>query len=224
MLPLTMLSGLGETSFGSVVDFLGTGPIPYGPTHESGSVPNVFGPLQTVPSADDGMRSWFNPARFRRLAYIARTTGKASYWLGEALRDLEEVAAGIEVDGPIPDKAVITAARDFLMSLSPRIATDPGVDHDGSGGVGVEFVGRSGDRILFIIENDVTASYHEYIRREGKSRRYDTWLHMIRDINDSWLRRAEIPMRDRPSLMHHTWRWSSRPKAATWSETVGLFR
>lgn len=224
MVPVKMLSGRVASSLDSFLHFLGGGSIPDGQADHLGSFRSVFGTFQAPLFANDERYTWCDPARFRRFAYIARTAGKTTYWLGEALRDLEEVAAGIEVDGPIPNRAVIVAARDFLVSLSPRIAADPGVDHDGSGGVGVEFVGQDGDRVLFIIKKDVTVFYHEYIEGKGKSRRYDTWSRMIQDINDSWLRRAKIPMRDCPSLMHDTWRWSSLSKASRGSETDRSFR
>ena len=221
MVPLTMPSERGKSSLNSFVHFLRACRKQDQPTYHTGPVQSVFGTIQTTPSvSQDEKQTEFEPADFRRLVYIALTVGKPSSWLDDALRDLKEVAAGIEVEGPIPNHAVIVAAKDFLVSLSPRIATAPGVDHDGSGGVGVEFVGQNGDRILFIIENDGTASRHEYIEGKGKSMRYDTWPRMLQDISDMWLRRANIQMRDRTLFMCDTWRgWSSLPKDSGWSET-----
>lgn len=210
----------GESALGSIVHFLRAW-MRDRPTYHTGAAQSMFGTIQRTPSVSrDERRTEFESADFRRLVYIALTLGTASSWLSDALRDLKEVAAGFEVEGPIPSRAVIVAARDFLVSLSSRIATDPGVDHDGSGGVGVEFVGRNGDRILFIIEDDVTASCHEYIEGKGRSRRYDSWSRMFQDIDDSWLHRAKIPTRDRPLLTHDTRRVrSNSSKASSGSET-----
>ena len=123
---------------------------------------------------------------------LARALPKSAGWLGEALADLDEVAAGFEVDGPTPDETVVSTSGEFLRDLARRVATEPGVDHDGLGGVGVEFVGRDRDRVLFIIENDRTAWYHEYIGGEGASARYDDWREMMGGIGDSWIVRAGL--------------------------------
>lgn len=123
---------------------------------------------------------------------LARALPKSAEWLGEALADLDEVAAGIEVDGPIPDETVVSTSREFLRDLAQRVETDPGVDHDGCGGVGVEFVGRDRNRILFIIENDRSAFYLEYLGGEGASARYDDWRQMMSSLGDSWIVRAGL--------------------------------
>lgn len=72
------------------------------------------------------------------------------------------------------------------------MATDPGIDDDGLGGVSVEFVGRDLDRVLFVIEHDRSASYHENIRDEGAGEGYDDWRRMMSAIGDSWLVRAKL--------------------------------
>lgn len=123
---------------------------------------------------------------------LARALRKSAGWLGEALFRLEEIAAGFEVDGPTPDETVVSISGDFLRDLARRVATDPGIDDDGLGGVSVEFVGRDGDRVLFVIEQDRSASYHENIRDEGASRGYAGWRAMMSGIGDSWLVRARL--------------------------------
>lgn len=121
---------------------------------------------------------------------LARALPKSAGWLGNALARLDEIAAGFEVDGPIPDETVVSISGDFLRDLARRVATDPGIDDDGLGGVSVEFVGRDRDRVLFVIEHDRSASYHENIGDEGASRGYDDWRGMMRGIGDSWLDRG----------------------------------
>ena len=122
----------------------------------------------------------------------ACASGESAGWLGEALESLDEIATGFEVDGPVPDETVVSTFRNFLRDLAARVETEPGIDHDGLGGVSVEFVGRDGDRVLFIIERDLSASYHEYIHKEATSRGYDDWPQMMRGIGDAWLDRSEL--------------------------------
>ena len=121
-----------------------------------------------------------------------RASRETAGWLGDALECLEEIAAGFEVDGPVPGETVVSTSRDFLRDLARRVATEPGIDDDGHGGVGVEFVGRDGDRVLFIIERDLSASCHEYIHEEATSRGYDDWPQIMGDVGDAWIVRSEL--------------------------------
>lgn len=123
---------------------------------------------------------------------LSRVLPKSAGWLGEALARLDDLAAGFEVDGPPPDETVVSTSREFLRDLARRVATDPGIDDDGLGGVSVEFVGRDLDRVLFVIEHDRSASYHENIRDEGAGEGYDDWRRMMSAIGDSWLVRAKL--------------------------------
>ena len=126
------------------------------------------------------------------MATLVRAFRESAGWLGEALERLEEVATGFEVDGPVPGETVVSTSRDFLRDLALRVETEPGIDDDGLGGVSVEFVGRNGDRVLFIIEHDLSASYHEYIHEEGTSRGYDDWPQMMRGVGDDWIVRCDL--------------------------------
>lgn len=126
------------------------------------------------------------------MATLAHASPESAGWLGEALERLDEIAAGFEVDGPVPDQTVVSTSGDFLRDLAHRVATEPGIDDDGLGGVGVEFVGREGDRVLFIIEHDLSSSYHENIRDRTASNGYDDWPQMMRDIGDAWVARSNL--------------------------------
>ena len=123
---------------------------------------------------------------------LAHASRETAGWLSEALECLDEIATGFEVDGPVPDDTVVSTSRDFLRDLACRVETEPGIADDGLGGVGVEFVGRDGDRVLFVIEHDLSASYHEYIHKEATSRRYDDWRQMLRGVGDAWIVRSAV--------------------------------
>lgn len=123
---------------------------------------------------------------------LARASRESAGWLGEALDRLDEIATGFEVDGPVPDQTVVLTSRDFLRDLAHRVATEPGIDDDGLGGVSVEFVGREGDRVLFVIERDLSSSYHENIRDRAASNGYDDWRQMMSGVGDAWIVRSEL--------------------------------
>lgn len=126
------------------------------------------------------------------MAIMDHASRKTAGWLREALECLDEIATGFEVEGPVPGDTVVSTSRDFLRDLACRVETEPGIADDGLGGVGVEFVGRDGDRVLFVLEHDLSASYHECIRKEATSRRYDDWRQMMSGVGDAWIVRSEL--------------------------------
>lgn len=90
----------------------------------------------------------------------------------EAFEDLDEVARGVEVDGPIPEAAAIEASREFLSRLaSPRLRT-PLVGEVSGRGVCIEFPKIGTDtRLSFVVENDGSIAYYELISgRRSRSR------------------------------------------------------
>lgn len=82
----------------------------------------------------------------------------------EAFEDLDEVARGVELDGPIPEAAAVEASRRLLSRLAaPRLAA-PLVGEVSGRGVGIEFPGTgTGTRLSFVVENDGSIAYYELI-------------------------------------------------------------
>lgn len=91
----------------------------------------------------------------------------------EAFEDLDEVARGVEVDGPIPEAAAIEASREFLSRLaSPRLRT-PLVGEVSGRGVCIEFPGTgTGTRLSFVVENDGSIAYYELNSGRRRRRRF----------------------------------------------------
>ena len=103
-------------------------------------------------------------------------------WLDSALEELDEVARGIEVDGPTPGAEVVAAARKCLRSLSELFASPPGVNDDGTGGIGIEFAGEEGGRILFIIETPRSFACYQLVGGRSTSAQSTSWTQLLRAI------------------------------------------
>ena len=90
----------------------------------------------------------------------------------EAFEDLDEVARGVELDGPIPEAAAIEASRALLSRLATPRLRAPLVDEVSGRGVGIEFPGTgTGTRLSFVVENDGSIAYYELISgRRSRSR------------------------------------------------------
>ena len=92
----------------------------------------------------------------------------------EAFSDLDEIARGIELDGPVPSKPSLGTAKRFLSVFAARGVGAPVVGEVTGRGVSIEFPGEfpgtgEGTRLTFVIENDGSITYHELI--EGRRRR-----------------------------------------------------
>lgn len=113
-------------------------------------------------------------------------------WLDEALRDLDDIRRGSEVDRPIPTRMVFGEAEALLRRLGSTILDPPGVMGDSLAAVGIEFIAESGNRVLFVIESDGSASYLEFIAGEFSRARFSTWPHMVDAVGWRGLERAGV--------------------------------
>ncbi|MCY4628448.1 MAG: hypothetical protein OXE58_12910 [Acidobacteria bacterium] len=100
-------------------------------------------------------------------------------WLAEALRELDEVAGGVDVDGPQPSREVVAEARSLLRHLAGWVDGAPAVDDDADGGVGIEFYGPEGRRLLLIVEADGSAIYQELIAGDVLTERFEDWRQLL---------------------------------------------
>lgn len=90
----------------------------------------------------------------------------------EAFEDLDEVARGVELDGPIPEAEAVEASRTLLSRLAAPRLRAPLVDEVSGRGVGIEFPGTAtGTRLSFVVETDGSIAYYELISgRRSRSR------------------------------------------------------
>ena len=131
--------------------------------------------------------------RFGLPGHVPHAAGpEQKSWLDSALEELDEIARGIEVDGPKPDAEVVAAARKSLRNLSELVASPPAVDDDGTGGIGIEFAGKERDRILFIIETPQSFAYYELIGGRSTRARSTNWKDLMTAIGVSGIQRAGI--------------------------------
>ena len=88
----------------------------------------------------------------------------------EAFSDLDEIARGVELDGPAPSKPSLETAKRFLSVFAAREVGAPVVGEVTGRGVSIEFPGTGErTRLTFVIEGDGSITYHELI--EGRRRR-----------------------------------------------------
>ena len=133
--------------------------------------------------------------RNRSLPRVPTPDPPEARWLPQALRELEEVGEGVEVDGPTPSGEVVAEARSLLRQLASWADDAPAVDDDADGGVSVEFYGRKGCRLLLIVESDGSAIYQELVAGEVVTERFATWRQLLEAFGRPALRRVGVPVR-----------------------------
>lgn len=116
----------------------------------------------------------------------------ADGWLSDALRALDEIRNGFEVDGQAPTAVALTGAEGLLRSLAGSVASEPGVVADPFAAIGVEFIGPGGDRVLFVVEGDGSSSYVEVIGEDSAQGHFSNWIAMMDAIGLRGLTRAGI--------------------------------
>ena len=115
-------------------------------------------------------------------------------WLAEALRELDEVAGGVDVDGPQPSREVVAEARSLLRHLAGWVDGAPAVDDDADGGVGIEFYGPEGRRLLLIVEADGSAIYQELIAGDVLTERFEDWRQLLGTFGRAAFQRVGVPV------------------------------
>lgn len=116
-------------------------------------------------------------------------------WLPEALRELDEVADGVDVDGPQLSRRAVAEARSLLGHLAEWVDDAPAVDDDADGGVGFEFYGPKGCRLLLIVESDGSAIYQELIAGKVVTERFADWQQLLEACGRGAFQRVGIPVR-----------------------------
>lgn len=116
-------------------------------------------------------------------------------WLPEALRELDEVADGVEVDGPQLSRMAVAEARSLLRNLGRWVDDAPAVDDDADGGLGTEFYGPKGRRLLLIVESDGSAIYQELIDGSVVSERFADWRQLLEAFGRDAFQRVGVPVR-----------------------------
>ena len=82
----------------------------------------------------------------------------------EAFADLDELARGIDLDGPIPGKTTLEVSRRLLSQLAHKGMRVPLVDELPGCGVAIEFPGEGEHtRLTFVIKDDGSIAYYELI-------------------------------------------------------------
>lgn len=85
----------------------------------------------------------------------------------ESFSDLDEIARGVELDGPVPSKPSLGTAKRFLSVFAARGLRAPVVGEVTGRGVSIEFPGTGArTRLTFVIEGDGSITYYELI--EGR--------------------------------------------------------
>lgn len=115
-------------------------------------------------------------------------------WLPEALRELDEVANGIDMDGPQLSSEVVAEARSLLRHLAGWVDGAPAVDDDADGGVGIEFHGPEGRRLLLIVESDGSAIYQELIAGDVLTERFEDWRQLLGTFGRAAFQRVGVPV------------------------------
>ncbi len=96
---------------------------------------------------------------------VAREESRAAW--DESFSDLDEIARGVELDGPVPSKPSLGTAKQFLSLFAARGLRAPVVGEVTGRGVSIEFPGTGArTRLTFVIEGDGSITYHELI--EGR--------------------------------------------------------
>lgn len=116
-------------------------------------------------------------------------------WLPEALRELDEVADDVDVEGPQLSGQAVAEACSLLRHLAEWVDDAPAVDDDADGGVGVEFYGPKGRRLLLIVESDGSAIYQELIDGSVVSERFADWRQLLEAFGRGAFRRVGIAVR-----------------------------
>ena len=120
-----------------------------------------------------------SPHRDQRSSPAPPSEPEERSWLPEALRELDEVAGGIDVDGPHPSGQAVAEARSLLRDLAGWVDDAPAVDDDADGGVGIEFYGPKGRRLLLIVASDGSAVYQELIAGRVVTEEFADWRQLL---------------------------------------------
>lgn len=173
---------------------MGTHPTPPG----SGKRGQVLRPSQRRPAAVSTAvlhRASPSPRREGRSSSVPPSGSTERSWLPEALRELDEVAGGVDVDGPPPSGEVVAEARSLLRHLAGWVDGAPAVDDDAAGGVSIEFYGPKGCRLLLIVESDGSAIYQELIAGEVVTEKFADRRQLLEAFGRDAFRRIGVPVR-----------------------------
>lgn len=111
-------------------------------------------------------------------------------WLDDALRELDDIGEGMEMDGPPPTAMARREARALIHRLAISVSNPPDVGDDPFEAVAVEFCGPNRNRVLFVVERDGAASYFEHIGGRSGDGRFENWKEMMEALGWQGLRRA----------------------------------
>lgn len=130
--------------------------------HES---PRLVNPQYDLPVASDRRTVTQPDTLTRRVAVPSPATPAEppALWK-DAFDDLDEVARGVDLDGPIPADEALSASRRLLTLLTSSRMQPPLVDEFPGHGVAIEFPGSGPrTRLTFVIQDDGSVAYYELI-------------------------------------------------------------
>ena len=125
--------------------------------------------------------------------------GGSSVAWDEAFGDLDEIARGIEVYGPIPGEKTLRASRSLLSRLAGHGLPAPLVDEVEGRGIAIEFPGAGErTRLSFVVETDGSVAYYELIDGHPDRQRFPEVAAAVSAVWPSCFRRAGLlPRPDR---------------------------
>ena len=126
-------------------------------------------------------------------------SGGSSLAWDEAFGDLDEIARGIEVFGPIPGEETLRASRSLLSLLAGHGLPAPLVDEVEGRGIGIEFPGAGErTRLSFVIQADGSVAYYEPSDGHADRQRFPEVPAAVSAVWPSCFRRAGLlPRPDR---------------------------
>ena len=126
-------------------------------------------------------------------------SGGSSVAWDEAFGDLDEIARGIEVYGPIPGERTLRASKSLLSRLAGHGLPAPLVDEIEGRGVAIEFPGAGErTRLSFVVETDGSVAYYELIDGHSDRQRFPEVPAAVSAVWPSCFRRAGLlPRPDR---------------------------
>ena len=98
------------------------------------------------------------------------------------------------MDGPQLSSEVVAEARSLLRHLAGWVDGAPAVDDDADGGVGIEFHGPEGRRLLLIVESDGSAIYQELIAGDVLTERFEDWRQLLGTFGRAAFQRVGVPV------------------------------
>ena len=99
------------------------------------------------------------------------------------------------MDGPQLSAEAVAEARSLLRHLAGWVDDAPAVDDDADGGVGIEFYGPEGRRLLLIVESDASAIYQELVAGKVVSERFADWRQLLEAFGREAFQRVGVSVR-----------------------------